>query len=161
MDEEVEMKTKIPKLFGVALTLVLVVSLFGFAVPVAASGVDTGVVDLGVAVETADLAAPIIAPDMDVGAGVAVETADLAVMNSEVLLIETEQVPVSASTADMSLWLALGVTLLTLGVALRRKLQQLSSSMIISLRRISGNTGEGAKMGGGPNKFILRWPVVS
>lgn len=105
------------------------------------------------------LAMPVMSPDVDVGVAggsVAADTADLDVMISGVALIpDSNTVPAAAAAEETLIWLALGASLVTIAVVCRRRLHKLANLTLVSLRRLSGDTGEGAKMGGGPLKFIL------
>lgn len=105
------------------------------------------------------LAMPAVSPDVDVGVAggsVAADTADLDVMISGAVYVPgSNTVPAVAAVDKTLMWLALGASLVTIAVASRRRLTNLLDLTIISLRRLSGSTNEGARMGGGPLKFIL------
>lgn len=102
-------------------------------------------------------AMPVISPAGDTGVLSEGVAADLAVMDSEAVLIADNNIaPVPAGGAgEMSMWIALGASLLTITIACRRGLNKLSNAIIMSLRRLSDSTGEGSRTAGGPNKFIL------
>lgn len=118
------------KLIMITMAVILVVALFAFAIPVASSSADIGAADDGSLVAV---------------------TADIAVMDSGTVLVADNTIPASAVVADETfLWLALSATLLTIAVASARRLYK-----NIGSRGSSDSANEGAKVGGGPNKFIL------
>ncbi len=100
------------------------------------------------------LAVPALAPEPEVGAagvGTAVVAADLAVLNS----IDVPA-PVSAATAvgEPLMWLALGVSLVTITVVYRRRFATFFDLRSLNLRRMNDGTTEGTRPGGGPRDCI-------
>lgn len=102
---------------------------------------------------------PAMSPD--VGAGIVagesspVAAMELAVIDSNMVLLEDNAVPVSASIAEISLWSVLGAILVTFAVVCSRRLPNFFDVKNASLRLSNDSTDEGAFSGGGPNKFIL------
>ena len=119
-----------------------------------------GLVAVMLIVSLIAFAMPAMVPDVDGGvAGVsaAAETADPAALDSQaVLIVDSNTLPASAAAAgEMSIWLALGASLLTLAVVYGRRSTQMFLTKSADLRGINNSINEGAEKGGGPNKFIL------
>lgn len=103
------------------------------------------------------IAVPVMSPDVGPTAGAVALTADLAPMDTGAALVIDKTAPVSAATAgEITIWLALSASLLTIAVVFRRSLAvKLFDLRAYILRRRNDSTLEGTGSSGVPRDCIL------